>query len=595
LAAEDDLKATASRQLRNAAFVAGIVFALAAIAGIWFAAVMALAAWGVIVAGIHALYFRYQTADLEELEAQERAGIQPGAASDEPRRVATEHGVVERYLLLPAFQRRGQLVVLGLGAAVTGWLVWRAWRMPVGVMSATALQMGMALAIGLGVLLSFVGRYAVALGEKLGTRALAGVAQLARLAFWVGLAVAGSFAGALSASRDYRLVTGWVIAVVTAVLVVDVTVRALLRLYRPREAREAAGPVGESVILDLVLRQANPWEELTRRLEAALGVQIEGVWVFQFGRRMFGPLLLTVAVLAWVATTATVVPVGHAGVRVQLGRFIAPAVGPGWHWTWPWPFETIRIVPTGRVEELVLGFATDTGQPILWTEKHYEGEKNLLVGAGDELLTIGVPVQYRVRDPLAFLRTTVDARVALEHLAYRHLLRVTSAREGFAVMTRDREEVREALHAEVQAEADRLGLGLEVVWVGLRDIHPPVEVTPAYQDVISAEEERGALIELSRAYAAETMPAARQEANRLRTTATATARQRAAVATGEAERFRLVAAAQREQPELFRARLTLETLAAALAAPAKVVVGTDAPAPPELFLDLRPDGSKRGP
>jgi membrane protease subunit HflK len=110
------------------------------------------------------------------------------------------------------------------------------------------------------------------------------------------------------------------------------------------------------------------------------------------------------------------------------------------------------------------------------------------------------------------------------------LLRATAARDSFAVMTGDRAAVSVALRDQLQSAADGQGLGLEVVWVGLRDIHPPVEVTPAYQDVISAEEERQAFIEQGRAYAAETLPATRQQAHRLRVTAEAAARQRTALA-----------------------------------------------------------------
>lgn len=593
------MKSAESRQLRNAAATVTVVFALVALAtvaaraGGLGAAVMAFAVWGAVVAGIHWLFFHYQTADLTELEAQARAGIGAAGREDGPRQVVTEHGVVERYLSLPQFQRRGQLIALGIGAVVVTWLVIRAWRMPVGETTVTGQQLGIAVSIGAGVLLSFLGRYGVALGEKLQSSALIGVTRLARLAFWVGVAVAGSLGALLYAQRDYRLVTGRVIAALTAVLVVDAMVRALLRLYRPATARRTDGPVGDSLVLALVLRRSNPWEEIAQRLEAALGVKVGGVWAFQFVRRALGPLALAAALLAWGATVATVVPVGHAGVRVRLGRFIEPAVGPGWHWTWPWPFETIRLVPTGRVEEFVLGFESDTGKPILWAEKHYEGEKNLLVGNGDELLTISVPVQFRVRDPLVYLQGAREARAALENLAYRELLRATTARDSFAVMTADRAAVSAALREQLQAAADRQRLGVEVVWVGLRDIHPPVEVTPAYQDVISAEEERQAFIEQGRAYAAETLPAARQEAHRRRVTAEAAGRQRTAVATGEAERFRQVAAAQREQPELFRARLRLETLETTLAAPAKLLLATDTP--PGWTLDARPNGGSRIP
>jgi membrane protease subunit HflK len=562
------LKSADTRSLRNAAATVTVVFALVALAtvaaraGGLGAAVTAFAVWGAVVAGIHWLFFHYQTVDLTELEAQARAGIGGAVRDDEPRQVVTEHGVVERYLALPQFQRRGQLLALGIGAVVVTGLVVRAWRMPVGEVSVTGQQLGIALGIGAGVLLSFLGRYAVALGEKLQSSALTGVTQLARLAFWVGVAVAGSLGALLYAQRDYRLVTGRVIAAVTAVLVVDATVRALLRFYRPAAARRSDGPVGDSLVLALVLRRSNPWEEIAQRFEAALGVKLAGVWAFQYARRALGPLALAAALLAWGATVATVVPVGHAGVRVRWGEFVTPPVGPGWHWTLPWPFETIRIVPTGRVEEFVLGFESDTGQPILWTEKHYEGEKNLLVGSGDELLTISVPVQFRVRDPLVYLQGASDAHAALENLAYRELLRATAARDSFAVMTSGRDAARQETQRQAQLALDRLGLGLQLAALEFRELLPARPVLPAFQEVISAQVEVRTLTQQAESYRAETLPVAQAEAYRLRQAATAAASDRVARATGEARAFTAVLAEYRQNPVVMRARLRAEMLEA---------------------------------
>ncbi|MEM7167634.1 MAG: protease modulator HflK [Planctomycetota bacterium] len=575
------MKATESRPLRNAAIVVAVVFLLMAVANVGFPAALAFAAWGAVVASIHALYFHLQTVDLEELAARERRE----ATRSEARWSLQDVRVLERGSLLPAFQQRWQLLCLGVGVVVTGWLIWRAWQFRPEEYSESLLQLGIAAAIGPGVLLALLGRYVVVLGDKLETSGLTGVAQLARLAFWVGLVVAAGMATLLYAQLDHRLLAGRVIAVATGVLVVDAAVAALLRLYRPAVERESSGPVGSSLILEIVLRRSNPWEEASQRIESSLGVKLGETWGFRFVRRALVPLVLATAFLAWGSTIATVVPVGHKGVRVEMGRFVEPAIGPGWHWTLPWPFETIQIVPTGRVDELVLGFERDTGQPILWAEKHYEGEQNLLVGAGDEFLTISMPVQFRIRDPLAYLMNTTEAQVALEHLAYRELLRVTAGRDSFAVMTDQRAEVSAALQTGLQAAADARGLGLEVVWVGFRDIHPPVDVTRAYQDVVSAEEERQTLVEQARAYAARTLPAAKQEADRLRATSVAAAQRRTMLATGEARRFQQLTEAQREHPELFRTRLQLEALESALTKPAKLVLATEVT--PDVTLDAR--------
>ncbi|MEM6672298.1 MAG: protease modulator HflK [Planctomycetota bacterium] len=564
------MKSTESRQLRNAAIAVAAVFALLAVASARWPATLAFTVWGLTVAAIHALYFGIQADDLETLEQ---------AADGERERI-------EPFLSLPRFQRAWQLLLLGLGAAVTGWLAWRAWRLPLGEPTAAATHLGIGVAIAGGVLLNLLGRYAGVLGAKVGANELDGVAQLARFSFWVGAAVAACLALALHGPWDLRLVVGRALVGLTALLVVDAVVRAVLRAaYQPTDERRVIGPVGDSLVLSLLVRRSNPWEEVSSRLDETLGVELGKTSAFRFARRAFVPILVAAALLAWLSTAATVVPVGHAGVRVEMGRFLTPPVQPGLHWSLPWPFASVEVVPTRRVEEIVLGFERDTGNPILWAEKHYEGEKNLFVGDGDELLTISVPVLYRIRDPLAHLKTTTDAREALEHLAYRELLQVTSARDSFAIMTDERADVSAAMQSGLQRAADERELGLEIVWVGLRDVHPPVAVTPAFQDVISAEEERQTLVEQARAYAASRLPAAEQEAARVRAMAKAAGRERTLTAAGEAERFRRLAEAQSEHPEVFRERLRLEALEASLAGRAKLVVATGTP--PKITLDAR--------
>jgi regulator of protease activity HflC (stomatin/prohibitin superfamily) len=292
-------------------------------------------------------------------------------------------------------------------------------------------------------------------------------------------------------------------------------------------------------------------------------------------------------ILAWFSTCFTAVPTESHGVRMVWGRYVEPALEPGLYVTWPWPAEKIEIVPTQRVEQISLGFERDFGGPALWTEAHYEGEKNLLVGNGEELLSISVPIYYRIKDPVAYLKTTTDARAALISLAYRQLLAVTEARDSFRVMTVERQEISRALKQSLQNEIDRLHLGLEIVFVGLKDIHPPVAVAPSFQEVVSAEEQKSAFIYQANAYRLQTLAAAKQEAFRRQTGAEAALLQRTALAEGEAARFVLLATEDAAASNLFRIRLRLEALEKALAAPQKILITKPGATNNEFYLDLR--------
>jgi membrane protease subunit HflK len=258
------------------------------------------------------------------------------------------------------------------------------------------------------------------------------------------------------------------------------------------------------------------------------------------------------------------VPVDSRGVLVQQGAFAPKARPPGLHLHAPWPWARLVVVPTERIREVSLGFERDLAGPVLWTEKHFEGEQNLLVGQGEELLTINVPVHYRVRDAVAFLSRAGDPAAALEALGYRELLALTASHTAFGFMTTDRGEITAKLQAGLQAAVDRLGFGLEIVFVGLKDVHPPVPVAPAYQEVISAEEQRAALADNARTYAVQATAAAHVSVTQIRLQAQSAATERRSRAAGEAARFLAPLAAYRAEPGVFTTRRRLETLEAAL-------------------------------
>jgi regulator of protease activity HflC (stomatin/prohibitin superfamily) len=136
---------------------------------------------------------------------------------------------------------------------------------------------------------------------------------------------------------------------------------------------------------------------------------------------------------------------------------------------------------------------------VLWNEPHVAGEKNLLVGNGEALLTIIVPILYRVKDPVAWALTAADPEQAIADLAERKILRTMGAQESFNLMLQDRAANAAAIAKGLQQELDNLNLGVELIFVGLQDIHPPVSVAFSYQDVVSAQEFREMLIDKAQA------------------------------------------------------------------------------------------------
>jgi membrane protease subunit HflK len=169
----------------------------------------------------------------------------------------------------------------------------------------------------------------------------------------------------------------------------------------------------------------------------------------------------------------------------------------------------------------------------------------------------------------------------------RKLVQIAASREAFRFMTDDRQAIADALRNGIQAEVDRYNLGLEITFVGLKDIHPPVTVAPAYQKVLSAQEEKEAMIDDALAYKAHTIPLANSQAYSLTVAAQTAYESRVDKATGESSRFESILAPERIDPALFRLRLKYDMLDQTLPRPSKTIIGTSSGASTDYYLDLR--------
>lgn len=346
---------------------------------------------------------------------------------------------------------------------------------------------------------------------------------------------------------------------ITAALMVEAALQAIARLYLPKRLRGDA-PFGHGVLLSSLFGQAGPLQSLSVTLEKTFGVKLRETWLVRLGANLAAPFVPLLLLGLWLSTGVTRIPVDSRGVLLRCGEFQKEALRPGLHFHAPWPFASVTLVVTEKVGELALGFERDLSLPVLWAETHFAGEQNLLVGGGEELLTVNVPVHYRVRDAVAFLRRTGDSRTALTSLGYHELLAVTGSHDSFGLMITDREEVAASLRTGLQTAADRLQLGIEILFVGLKDVHPPVDVAPAFQDVVSAEEQRISLVDQARTHTVTATAEARITALQTRIGSEAAATERLSRATGEASRFLAPVPVWSAHPDVLATRLRLEAL-----------------------------------
>ncbi len=295
--------------------------------------------------------------------------------------------------------------------------------------------------------------------------------------------------------------------------------------------------------------------------------------------------------VAWLLSGIHVVRIGEVAVVQHFGKVARSAARPGLHYRLPYPFGRHRTVRVGELRRVEVGFRTVPGEfteppAYEWNVQHRGGrwvrrDAEATVWAGDmNLVDVNLIVHYRVADPLAAL-FTVGERLPdgaskwdmLVRDATEAALRAEmSQRTIDEILSTNRAGIEDALHRRVAAMMEQYGAGFEVRSVCLGDVHPPLEVVPAFRDVVSALEEKEAMINQAQAYRNRTQALARGQAEKRKLAAEAWGFERWKRAEGRAKRFTDVARAYAIEPALTRLRLYLETIEQVLAGRRKIIL-----------------------
>ncbi len=331
----------------------------------------------------------------------------------------------------------------------------------------------------------------------------------------------------------------WVIPVLLVVLGIETAANVVFDIYRPRLKDQYSRAAFDSRLLGIINEPGGILRSAADAIDYQFGFQVSQTWFYKLLVKAITPLVLFAAATLYLLSCIVVVAPNEQAV---IERFGNPLTGtgdkriaePGFNWKWPWPIDIAYTYPTKRISEISIGFIPKADQtnlePLLWGETHYEEEYSLLVASEQtseasaagavpvSLLIAAVPVQYRIKDLYSFLYNygqrqerdgtmVYEAEEMLKSICYRELTRfAASARIEVDDKDKNRADMRQSLLGagregakrilihRIQQAADKAGLGIEIVFLGLQGIHPPPEVASAYQEVVGAVQKKQALI-----------------------------------------------------------------------------------------------------
>ena len=330
---------------------------------------------------------------------------------------------------------------------------------------------------------------------------------------------------------NFRAPVNIIAMVIPALLVVlgaETALNLIMDIYRPRLKGRYSRSAFDSRLLGVINEPGGILRSAADAIDYQFGFKASQTWFYKLLEQAIVPLILFGAVTLYLLSCIVVVGPDEQAIIEHLGNPVNKAgehrlIGPGLALKWPWPIDIAYKYPTKMISEISIGFVPKvdpkTGEvehkPLLWGEAHYEKEYQLLVASqqsGTEstagtvpvsLVIAAVPVQYRIKDVYSFIYNHKEPEKLLESICYRELTRFaasakieTNDETGIdqSLLGTGRAEAGKVLTERIQAAADKEGLGVEIVFLGLQGVHPPTEVAAAYQQVISAIQKKQSLI-----------------------------------------------------------------------------------------------------
>ena len=387
-----------------------------------------------------------------------------------------------------------------------------------------------------------------------------GLVKLSRVATWLTLFGSASVFATYFELPDFELYLRVVLLGFPVLLALELLFRGVFGLFQTPAVGAAFG--ANLFIARLFGSSYNPIQSAFNSIEDTFGIDVRSSWALSFMRRVSFPLIVGLGLFAWSLSAVVVVDESQLAVRERLGKVKEGEVlQPGLNIGLPWPFDRVQVVDTERVRSMPLGFTgAKADAHALWTQYHAAEEYNLLIGNGRDLVTVNVELQYRIRDIHDWVYGCQNPDEALETLAYRVLMEATVDRTLDEVLSKDIGSFSSRMQQALQEQADEKGLGVELVALNLRGLHPPVALATEYQSVIAAQLDRTTYIIDAEAYRESTLPKAQAEAEGVLRSAAADRIGRLSIAKGEATAFGNLEAQYKASPELYRFRRRVETL-----------------------------------
>ena len=273
-------------------------------------------------------------------------------------------------------------------------------------------------------------------------------------------------------------------------------------------------------------------------------------------------IVLGLIAVSAIATSIYSVPADSEGVILRFGKVKKEVVKPGLHMKLPFMIDRVYKVPVERQLKQEFGFGTEGARDKTQfsSERSVRDAEKSMVSGDLNAAQVDWVVQYRITKPELYLFEVRSPRETLRDASESIMREVIGDRSIDEVITIGRDDIQIVAREKLQKLLDDYKMGMTVQQIQLKEVNPPLQVKPAFNEVNEAQQEQETSVNVANGEYQKVIPQAKGQADQKISEAEGYATQRINEAEGDVARFNAVFAEYLKAPEVTRQRLYLETM-----------------------------------
>ena len=268
-----------------------------------------------------------------------------------------------------------------------------------------------------------------------------------------------------------------------------------------------------------------------------------------------GVILAAIAILVF--ASYYVVPTDSQGVVLRFGRFNR-VTDPGLRFKWP-AIETVYKPQVERIFKDEFGYRTiQAGVQSTYGKKNTD--ESLMLCGDLSVAQVEWVIQYQISDPKLFLFNVRNPAKLIRDVSESVMRAVVGDSSVDEVLSLRRNLIDTEAEQKMQALLNKYESGIRIIAVKLQDVNPPDKVKSAFNDVNAAQQDKEKLVNQALEEYNKVIPRAKGEALQKIKQAEAYAVDRINTAQGDASRFNQIYAEYKQNKDVTRRRMYLESL-----------------------------------